>query len=99
MAKRQPNDYIKRRDVIRTMHEKRPSWGDSNYNFIRDIPGADVYTKDEVITMLTELQSEIEDNSYLQDMFDHQEKVIDLMVIYNIIQKKINTLKEKEDES
>ena len=59
MAKRQPDDYIKRRDVIRAMHEKHPSWGDSNYNFIRDISRADVYTKDEVITMLKELQDEL----------------------------------------
>ena len=95
MAKRQPNDYIKRRDVIRTMHEKHPSWGDSNYNFIRDIPGADVYTKDGVITMLTELQSEIEEARRFPDDSDFDKgynRAID--VWKEVIQDKINALKE-----
>lgn len=104
MAKRQPDDYIKRRDVIRTMHEKRPSWGDSNYNFIRDIPSADVYTKADMVAMLEEIKLKITEKSYYDTTIigNYEDEVridlVELDDVNDIIQEKINTL-EVEDEN
>jgi hypothetical protein len=57
--------------------------------------------KADLVAILTELQLEIEEKSiidYEEDLYDGGECVISISEINEIIQEKINALKEKEDE-
>jgi len=60
-----------------------------------------LFTKDEVVAMLTELQLEIEKNSYPENVYGDEygiNEIIPTDGVYQIIQQKIDKLRGDENE-
>lgn len=55
----------------------------------------DIYTKDDMVTILTKIQTEIEENSYSENVYGDEygiDQVISTDDVYQIVQQKINSL-------
>lgn len=63
--------------------------------------GEEIYTKADLVAMLTEIQLECEENTvrwYVGRVDGKSDDVVLMETINDIIQKKINALRQKEDE-
>lgn len=84
--------YTFSKDVMRFMDD------------IVDIPRAEVFSKDEVVAMLTELQLEIEEKKFLEsscsfmDKTEEKNYAVYTDEISELIQQKINKLRGNENE-